>query len=135
MITPAGPLPVYTVVPFVAMLLAIAICPLWVPHWWESNRNKMIVAAALGLPILVLYMIRRPEALGAMAEEYVSFIILLAGLYVIAGGILLRGDLQATPLTNTPSHQYRLPGARGGAGVVHRHHRGLDAPDPPASPD
>jgi Na+/H+ antiporter NhaD/arsenite permease-like protein len=35
------------------------------------------------------------------AEEYASFLILLAGLYVIAGGILLRGDLQATPLVNT----------------------------------
>src|SRR2546426_3201334 len=98
---PAGALPVYTVVPVVAMLLAIAICPLWVPGWWESNRNKMGVSAALGLPILVLYMIRRPGALGAMAAEYVSFIVLLAGLYVVAGGILLRGDLQATPLTNT----------------------------------
>ena len=101
MITTAGALPVYAVVPFVAMLLAIAICPLWVPRWWESNRNKMVVSAALGLPILVLYMIRRPGALGAMAEEYVSFMVLLAGLYVIAGGILLRGDLQATPRTNT----------------------------------
>jgi len=76
--TTAGALPVYTVVPFVAMLLAIAICPLWVPRWWESNRNKMGVSAALGLPILVLYMIRRPGALGAMAAEYVSFIVLLA---------------------------------------------------------
>ena len=36
-----------------------------------------------------------------MGEEYVSFIILLAGLYVISGGVLLRGDLAATPLTNT----------------------------------
>ena len=29
-----------------------------------------------------------------------SFILLLAGLFVISGGILLRGDLAATPLTN-----------------------------------
>jgi Na+/H+ antiporter NhaD/arsenite permease-like protein len=36
-----------------------------------------------------------------MAEEYASFVILLGGLYVIAGGVLLRGDLRATPLTNT----------------------------------
>jgi len=54
LITTAGALPVYTVVPFVAMLLAIAICPLWVPRWWESNRNKMVVSAALGLPIQVV---------------------------------------------------------------------------------
>ena len=30
-----------------------------------------------------------------------SFIILLASLYVISGGVLLRGDLEATPMTNT----------------------------------
>jgi len=93
--------PISAVIPFIVMLLAIAVCPLWVPHWWESNRNKMIVSAALGLPVLALYMVRRPAALGAMAEEYVSFIILLGGLYLISGGILLKGDLTATPSTNT----------------------------------
>src|SRR5438552_1660127 len=83
------------------MLLAIAVFPLWVPRWWESNRHKLLVAGLLGLPVLVLYLLRQPAALAHMAEEYVSFIVLLAGLYVISGGILLRGDLVATPLTNT----------------------------------
>jgi len=36
-----------------------------------------------------------------MAEEYVSFIVLLAALYVISGGILMRGDLLATPRVNS----------------------------------
>jgi Na+/H+ antiporter NhaD/arsenite permease-like protein len=93
--------PVFTVAPFVLMLLAIAVAPLWVPHWWESNRNKLGVAAVLGLPVLALYLVRRPGALLGMAEEYVSFIILLAGLYTISSGIRLTGDLEATPLTNT----------------------------------
>lgn len=92
--------PIYTVLPFVAMLVAIAVCPLAIPHWWESNRNKLIVAAVLGAPILVMYLARRPGALVSMVEEYVSFIILLAGLFVISGGVLMRGDLEATPLTN-----------------------------------
>jgi Na+/H+ antiporter NhaD/arsenite permease-like protein len=83
------------------MLLAIAVCPLWVPRWWESNRNKLIVATALGLPVLGLYLARRPPALLGMAEEYVSFIVLLSGLYAISSGIRLTGDLRATPLTNT----------------------------------
>jgi Na+/H+ antiporter NhaD/arsenite permease-like protein len=83
------------------MLLAIAVFPLWLPHWWESNRNKLIVSLLLGLPILALYGTRQPGVLLSMAEEYVSFILLLAGLFVISGGILLRGDLEATPLTNT----------------------------------
>jgi Na+/H+ antiporter NhaD/arsenite permease-like protein len=93
--------PLWTVGPFVLMLLAIAVCPLAVPHWWERNRNKLVVAAVLGAPILILYLMRRPAAILGMAEEYVSFIVLLGGLYVISGGILLRGDLEATPTTNT----------------------------------
>ena len=93
--------PVYTVLPFIVMLLAIAVCPLWVPRWWESNRNKLLVAAALGAPVLVLYAVRRPEALLGMAEEYVSFIIMLSALYAISSGIRLTGDLEATPRTNT----------------------------------
>lgn len=87
--------------PFVVMLLAIAVCPLWTSHWWESNRNKLILSTLLGLPILAMYAIRHPGALAHMAEEYLAFIILLSGLYAISGGILLRGDLEATPLTNT----------------------------------
>jgi Na+/H+ antiporter NhaD/arsenite permease-like protein len=100
-VSASGPLPVYSVLPFVAMLLAIAVCPLWVPAWWEHNRNKLFVAAALGLPVAVLDLAREPLALVHLGEEYVSFIILLAGLYVIAGGTRLTGDLEATPLTNT----------------------------------
>src|SRR5712691_7660721 len=83
------------------MLLSIAIFPLWTPHWWEGNRNKLLVACLLGLPVLTLYLMREPGALARMGEEYVSFITLLAALYVISGGVRLRGDLVATPLTNT----------------------------------
>jgi Na+/H+ antiporter NhaD/arsenite permease-like protein len=96
-----GPLPVYAIAPFVAMLLAIAMCPLWVPHWWESNRNKLVVACVLGLPVVGVYALRHPHALLETAEEYVSFMLLLTALYVIAGGIRLSGDLEATPLVNT----------------------------------
>ena len=93
--------PVVTVLPFVAMLLAIAVLPLRVPHWWESNRNKLVVAAVLGVPVLALYLAREPGALVHTGKDYVSFMILLAGLYVITGGIRLQGDLEATPWVNS----------------------------------
>src|SRR5262245_33608446 len=83
------------------MLLVIAIAPLSAAHWWESNRHKLVVALLLGLPVLIYYLARQPSALVHMAEDYVSFIVLLASLYVIAGGIRLQGDLVAAPLTNT----------------------------------
>jgi Na+/H+ antiporter NhaD/arsenite permease-like protein len=83
------------------MLLAIAVCPLWTPHWWESNRNKLVVACALGLPVAGFYAARHPHVLLETVQEYVSFMLLLTALYVIAGGIRLTGDLRATPLVNT----------------------------------
>jgi len=96
-----APPPLYTVLPFGLILLAIAILPLRLPNWWESNLNKLIVSGGLGGPILAVYLVRAPGVLVHTAQDYVSFIVLLAGLYVIAGGILLRGDLEATPLVNT----------------------------------
>jgi Na+/H+ antiporter NhaD/arsenite permease-like protein len=95
------PLPPYAALPFIAMLLVIAICPLAVPHWWEPNRNKFVASVLLGLPVLALYLVRDPHALLKTGEEYVSFVLLLTGLYVISGGIRLHGDLAATPLVNT----------------------------------
>jgi len=44
-----APLPLYALLPFVAMLLAVALLPLAWPHWWEPNRNKLLVSAVLGL--------------------------------------------------------------------------------------
>jgi Na+/H+ antiporter NhaD/arsenite permease-like protein len=86
--------------PFVGLLLSIAILPLAAPHFWESNLRKLGVAALLGAPVLFLYLRARPHALVHTAEDYVSFIVLLGGLFVISGGILLEGDLEATPRTN-----------------------------------
>src|SRR5512143_4167197 len=86
--------------PFAGMLLAIAVLPLAAPRFWESNLRKLAVAAALALPVLAFYLRARPEALGDGAGDYVSFIVLLGGLFVISGGILLEGDLEASPRTN-----------------------------------
>jgi Na+/H+ antiporter NhaD/arsenite permease-like protein len=86
--------------PFVGLLLAIAVLPLTAPHFWESNLRKLGVGAILGAPVLVLYLRARPAALVHAAQDYVSFIVLLGGLFVISGGILLEGDLEATPRTN-----------------------------------
>ena len=97
--TPAD-LPVATVLPFVTLLVAIAVCPLALPSWWHANRNKLFLSCALALPIVLLYLRHEPRALLHAGGEYVSFVLLLASLYIIAGGIVVRGDLRATPLTN-----------------------------------
>jgi len=89
------------ILPFVLMLLGIAVLPLATPHFWESNLRKLGVAALLGLPVLVLYAQHNPTALLHAGVDYVSFIILLGSLFVISGGILVTGDIEATPRVNT----------------------------------
>ncbi len=98
-------LPLGTVVPFVALLLAIALLPLVVPHWWEPNRNKALVAAVLAVPLAAYLIAVWGEAgaaeLAHKAREYVSFIVLLGSLFVITSGIYLQGSLSGTPAMNT----------------------------------
>lgn len=91
----------WTCLPFPLLLLFIAVLPLAVPHFWEKNSNKAIVSAVVSLPILIYTWTTCPHELLATLEEYVSFILLLASLFIISGGILVKGDLRATPLVNT----------------------------------
>ena len=93
------------VLPFVLMLLAIAIMPLAAGHWWEKNSHKAIVAALLSVPVII-YMLARGghdglHELFHKVEEYVSFLALLGALFVISGGIHVQGSLAGTPLVNT----------------------------------
>ncbi|MBX3400146.1 MAG: sodium:proton antiporter [Gemmataceae bacterium] len=88
--------------PFTLFLAAIAVLPLAAGHWWHANRNKGIVSAAIGLPIAV-FLLLQPHGAAHLAhalEEYVSFIVLLGALYIIAGGIVVTGDLEAKPRVN-----------------------------------
>ena len=95
--------PLVSIIPFALLLLCIAVLPLVVGHWWEHNRSKAIVAGILSAPILI-YMSTSPGGLGQVAHtflEYVSFIALLGSLYVISGGIYVRGSLSGSSLGNT----------------------------------
>jgi len=89
------------IAPFALLLLSIAVLPLAAPVFWASNARKLGVSALLGLPVLVLYLRRDPAALLHSAEDYVSFIILLGSLFVISGGVLVTGDIEARPHVNT----------------------------------
>ncbi len=94
-----------SVLPFVAILLAIAILPLVAPHWWEHNRNKGLIAAILAVPLAIYLATQFGEAgkhdLLHAAKDYVSFLLLLGSLFVISGGVYVGGSLAGTPLVNT----------------------------------
>jgi Na+/H+ antiporter NhaD/arsenite permease-like protein len=97
-------LPYWTVAPFVVILLAIALFPLFSTHWWESNLNKGVISTLCSLPILAYLVWMGPigmEVLAEILKDYYSFIILLVALFTISGGIHLEGDLKATPIVNS----------------------------------
>ena len=98
-------LPFWTILPFAGLLLSIALLPLAVPHFWERNANKALVAALFSLPVVVELVggfgREGADLLLEKAREYVSFILLLGALFAITGGIVVRGSLSGTPLVNT----------------------------------
>jgi Na+/H+ antiporter NhaD/arsenite permease-like protein len=98
-------LPLWTVLPFAALLFAIAVLPLAAPAFWEKHCGKGLVAALCSAPV-VLYLVGAHGAEGAgvlleKAGAFTSFILLLGSLFVISGGIVVRGSLSGTPLLNT----------------------------------
>lgn len=98
-------LQVYWVIPFVCMLLSIALGPLLLPHFWHHHFGKVAVFWGLAflVPFALVYGVSLAfyEFLHAMLLEYMPFIILLFSLFTVAGGIRLKGTLVGTPAVNT----------------------------------
>lgn len=92
------------IIPFVGILLSIALLPLVRPHFWHHHFGK--VAAFWGLAFLLPFAaiygadLALYEVLTVALTEYLPFIILLAALFVVAGGVRLKGTLVGTPAVN-----------------------------------
>ena len=90
--------------PFAGILLSIATGPLLLPKFWHAHYGKIAAAWALLTLIPIAFISGIGAALAAfvhaMLAEYLSFIVLLFALYVVAGGILITGDLRGTPTLN-----------------------------------
>ena len=73
-------LPLWTVVPFIGLILSIALLPLRAPRFWRVHHNKALVALLWAAPILILLLFRGPQELLHSVRDYISFILLLAAL-------------------------------------------------------
>ena len=93
------------ILPFVCMLLSIAVCPLAMPHFWHNHFGKVAVFWGLTflVPFSMLYGVSLAwyQLLHTMLLEYIPFLILLFSLFTVAGGIRLTGSLTGTPVVNT----------------------------------
>lgn len=96
-------IPLLSLIPFLLMLLSIAIFPLFWNHFWEKNKNKLVVAIILSVPT-VIYLFADNLSVHlyhSLVFDYIPFIILLGSLFTITGGIYLSGDIEAKPIINT----------------------------------
>lgn len=92
-------------VPFAGLLLSIALMPLVAPAFWHHHYGKVSAAWALAfvLPFAAMSGLSTVahELVHVLLGEYVPFIIMLAALFVVAGGIYIRGNLRGSPALNT----------------------------------
>jgi Na+/H+ antiporter NhaD/arsenite permease-like protein len=90
--------------PFLAMLLAIALGPLIAPRAWHAHDGKVSIglAALFLIPFAVRYGagIAVGQLVHALVAEYIPFVVLLATLYCVSGGIHLRVDYRPSPALN-----------------------------------
>ena len=100
-----GQLVVWWGVPFVGILLSIALLPLLATHFWHLHYGKVAAFWALAflLPFAFFYGPTAAAAglVHALAAEYIPFVILLTALFTVAGGIHIRGNLHGGPGLNT----------------------------------
>jgi Na+/H+ antiporter NhaD/arsenite permease-like protein len=95
------PINVWSILPFGALLVAIALGPWLAPRWWGKHYAK--VAFSLGVIPLCYYLLglRAWDRAVQVGHEYVSFIVLIGSLYIVSGGIHINVKGEAQPGNNT----------------------------------
>lgn len=100
----AVPVQPWLCIPFAGLLICIAVLPLIKPAWWEEHQPLAVVFWSL------LFMIPFAAVAGAsfaaetvlecIINDYLTFIVLLFGLFCVAGNITMEGDLAGSPRVN-----------------------------------
>ena len=97
-------LPLWSCIPFAGMLLSIAIFPLIKEEWWEKHKPWVVAFWSLLflIPFAVIFggHIALEHLIEVTLGDYLTFIVLLFGLFCVAGNISLQGDLTGNPKVN-----------------------------------
>ena len=91
-------------IPFAGILLCIALFPLVMPTWWEDHQAPVVLAWSLAfiVPFVMGFGAHHTAevVLECLINDYLTFIVLLFGLFCVAGNITLEGDLAGSPRIN-----------------------------------
>ncbi len=90
--------------PFAGILLSIALCPLFASEFWHHHFGKVAVFWALCCAIPLFMSFGSHTAVGAIAHailgDYVPFLLFVGALFVVAGGIHIKGSFVGKPVVN-----------------------------------
>lgn len=96
--------PLWMCIPFAGLLLSIAIIPLVKGEWWEKKRPFVVLGWSLLfiIPFAVKYGVgsAAETVLECIVNDYLTFIVLLFGLFCVAGNITVEGSLVGSPRVN-----------------------------------
>ena len=97
-------MPIAYCIPFAGLLLCVALMPLIKPEWWEKNQPWVVLGWSVAFIIPFAIGFGAKEATETVLEciigDYITFIVLLFGLFCVAGNITLDGDLMGNPRVN-----------------------------------
>lgn len=97
-------IPLWLCIPFAGLLLCIAVLPLIKAHWWEEHQPHAVVlwSVLFIAPFAALYgaSAAAETVLECIINDYLTFIVLLFGLFCVSGNITLSGDLAGSPRIN-----------------------------------
>ena len=97
-------IPLWLCIPFAGLLLCIAVLPLIKPHWWEEHQPHAVAFWSLlfVVPFALMYGVSHASetVLECMINDYLTFIVLLFGLFCVSGNITMSGDLAGSPRIN-----------------------------------
>ena len=98
-------LPIWSIIPFVGMLLCIAILPLTkLAEWWEHHQLHVAIFWSLLflVPFTIAYGMHETgyELMESVVLDYIPFIVLLLGLFIVAGNIHVAGTIAGTTRNN-----------------------------------
>lgn len=92
--------PGWSVIPFALLLIMIATGPLFYEHFWHQNYPKVAVVLSGMVVFYYIFGLHNTHAPIHALVEYVQFIALLSGLFIASGGIMIKVEKEATPMTN-----------------------------------
>lgn len=96
--------PVWLCIPFAGLLLCIAIMPLVKGEWWEAHQPLVVALwiLVMAIPFALVYGTGKTveTVLECTVNDYLTFIVLLFGLFCVSGNITMEGDFAGSPRVN-----------------------------------